>query len=108
MPGLTGSRRDPPQCGMIPQSPKSRLVSVFFAVGIGCRGCLVASPVIQHFGDMEYSLLRSLPSLCQHFRYTAQYQIIVLGTVKFRTELQAFQQFTLHYQKMTDIVIAKN
>ena len=53
MPGLTGSCRDPPQCGMIPQSPKSRLVSVFFAVGIGCRGCLVTSPVIQHLGNMK-------------------------------------------------------
>ena len=68
----------------------------------------MTSPVIQYLRNMEYSLLRSLPSLCQHFRYTAQYQIIVLSTVKFRTELQAFQQFTLHYQKMTDIVIAEN
>ena len=67
MPGLTGSRRDPPQCGMIPQSPKSRLVSVFFAVGIGCRGCLVTSPVIQHFGDMKNALLPGLPVRRQHF-----------------------------------------
>ena len=105
MPGLTGSRRDPPQCGMIPQSPKSRLVSVFFAVGIGCRGCLVASPVIQHFGDMKNALLRSLPSLCQHFRYTAQYQIIVLGAVTFRSESQPLHQFRIHDQEMADIVI---
>ena len=108
MSGLCRGGRDMTAVRMILQCSHPRIIRIFFAVWIGCCGCLMTSPVIQHLRNMEYSLLCSLPSLCQHFRYTAQYQIIVLGTVKFRTELQAFQQFTLHYQKMTDIVIAEN
>ena len=77
-------------------SSGASLKGVHLALRVTGRGILVAAPVIENLGNMEYSLCR--------FR-TAENKIIILGAVKLLAEPSHLLQQILPYNKQMAYIV---